>query len=105
MAQTNLCARLGDGAEVVDHVGLGHADTGVADGERLALLVGRDADVKLLLRLERSGVSQRLVADLVQRIRAVRDDLAKEDLLVRVESVCQSTLSMHATGNERVYTY
>ena len=83
----HLGARLGDGTKVVDHVGLGHADTGVADGERLVLLVGRDADVELLLGLERRRVSQRLVADLVERIRAVGDDLAKEDLLVRVERV------------------
>ena len=98
----HLGARLGDGTEVVDHVGLGHTDTGVADGERLVLLVRRDADVKLLLSLERRRVSQRLVADLVERIRAVRDDLAKEDLLVRVERVYD--ISVCATDKGRVYT-
>ena len=98
----HLGARLGNGAEVIDHVGPGHVDTGVADGERLVLLVGRDADVKLLLSLRRGRVSQRLVADLVERIRAVGDDLAKEDLLVRVERVC--AISVRATDKGRVYT-
>ena len=98
----HLGARLGDGTEVVDHIGLGHADTGVADGERLVLLVGRDADVELLLSLERGRVSQRLVADLVERIRAVGDDLAKEDLLVRVERVC--TIPVRAADKGRVNT-
>ena len=77
-------AILGDCTEIVDHVGLGHANTGVADGERLALLVGRDADVEPLHSVERGRVRQRLVADLVERLRAVGDDLAKEDILVRV---------------------
>ena len=98
----HLGAGLGDGTEDVDHVGLGHADTGVADEECFVLLVGRDADVELLLSLERRRVSQRLVADLVERIRAVGDDLAKEDLLVRVERVC--AISVRATDKERVYT-
>lgn len=47
-----LCARLGDGTEVVDHVGFGHADTGVDDGEDFLLLVGDDADDELFLGVE-----------------------------------------------------
>ena len=42
-----LGARLGDRAEVVDQVGLGHAAARVADAEHLVRLVGRDADVQL----------------------------------------------------------
>lgn len=87
----HLGARLGDCAQVVDHVGFGHTDTGVADGENLALLVGDDADDKVLASVERSGVGEGGIADFVERIGCVRDQLAKEDLLVRVEGVCATS--------------
>ena len=67
--------------------GLGHADTGIADGQGLVLLVGDDTDVELLLGIESGGVSQRLVPDFVDGIGGVGDDFTKEDLLVGVESV------------------
>ena len=82
-----LGARLGDRAEVLDQLRLGHADTRVPDRERLVRPVGDDRDEHLGLRLEARRVGQRLVADLVERIRSVRDQLAEEDLLVRVERV------------------
>ncbi|KAI3479872.1 hypothetical protein L1887_58069 [Cichorium endivia] len=53
-----LGAGLGDGADVVDEVGLGHADTGVADGEAVVLLVRGDADVELLFGLEHRGSTE-----------------------------------------------
>ena len=82
-----LCARLGNCAKVVDQVSLGHADTGVADGEELVLLVGDDADVQLLLGVEDGGVGEGGVADFVESIGAVGDQFSQEDLLVRVEGV------------------
>ena len=84
---THLRSGLGDGSEVVDEVGLGHADTGVADAEELVLLLGGDADVELFLGLKDGGVSERLVADFVESIGTVGNQFTKEDLLVGVESV------------------
>ena len=37
-----LCARLGDGTKVIDHVGLGHANATVTDGEDLVFFVWND---------------------------------------------------------------
>ena len=37
---------------VVDHVSIGHTNTGILDGEELVLLIGDNTDVKLLLGLE-----------------------------------------------------
>mmetsp|Transcript_19224 Transcript_19224/g.47842 ORF Transcript_19224/g.47842 Transcript_19224/m.47842 type:complete len:333 (+) Transcript_19224:1564-2562(+) len=82
-----LRARLRDGAEVGDHLSLGHANTGVTDRERVVRLVRHEADVELGLGVEDRLVGQRLVADLVERVRRVRDQLTQEDLLVRVERV------------------
>lgn len=74
-----LGARLGDGTEVVDEVGLGHANTGIADGEDLVVLVGGDADVELLAGVELGGVGEGVVADLVEGIGGVGDEFTKED--------------------------
>jgi hypothetical protein len=86
-SETHLGARLGDSTEVVDHVGLGHTDTGIADGEDLVLLVGNDADDEVLLGVEDGGVGERGITDLVEGIGTVRDQLSEEDLLVGVEGV------------------
>ena len=70
----------GDGAQVVDHVGLGHPDTGVDDGEGLGISVQDDLDEELLLVAQLAGVSQGLVTDLVQGIGGVGDQVCEEDL-------------------------
>lgn len=70
--------------------------TGVDDGDGLALLVGDDLNEELLLSVELGRVGERLVADLVQSIGAVGDQLAEEDFLIRVEGVDDET---HQLGN------
>ena len=85
---TYLRAGLGNGTKVVDEVGLGHADTGIADGEDLVLLVGRDADVKILARVKDGGVREGRIADLVKGIGRVGDQFTEEDLLVGIEGIC-----------------
>jgi len=83
----SLGSRLGDGSQVVDQVGLGHTDTGIDDGQCAGRLVGDKLDVELLAGVQLAGIRQGLVADLVQSIGGVRDQLSQEDLLVRVECV------------------
>jgi len=82
-----LCSGLGDGTEVVDEVGLSHADARVNDGDGLALLVGDDLDEELLLGVELGGIGEALISDLVQGIGAVGNQLAEEDFFVGVEGV------------------
>src|SRR3989344_4436318 len=82
-----LGAGLGDGAEVVHQVGLGHADAAVDDVDALVLPVGHKVNVELGVGLEGRLVGEADVADLVQSIGSVRDELAQEDLIVRVERV------------------
>lgn len=84
---THLGTGLSDRTEVVDHVGLGHTDTGITDGENLVLLVGGNTNVELPLAVEGGGVGEGGVADFVEGIGTVGDQLTKEDLLVRVEGV------------------
>ena len=86
--KTNLSSRLGDGTKVVNHISLGHANTGILDSQGLGLLVGDDVDAQFLAGIELARVGQGLVADLVESIRGVRDKLSQENLLVGVESVC-----------------
>ncbi len=47
---------------------LGHADTGVLDGESLVCLIRDDIDPQVFARVELAGVGKGLIADLVKRI-------------------------------------
>lgn len=66
---------------------LGHTNTGITDGQSLVLLVGDDVDAEVLVGVQDGGVREGLVTDLVQGIGGVGDQLTKENLLVRVDSV------------------
>ena len=72
-------------------LGLGHADAGVLDHEDAALLVGAQADHELAvarsLGTEQLRLGDGAEPELVERIGGVRDQLAEEDLLVRVQRV------------------
>mmetsp|Transcript_37327 Transcript_37327/g.63550 ORF Transcript_37327/g.63550 Transcript_37327/m.63550 type:complete len:312 (+) Transcript_37327:1261-2196(+) len=82
-----LGSGLGNGSEVVDEVGLGHTNSGVLNGERVVGLIRDEFDLELGLAVEHAAVRETLVADLVERIGRVGDELAKKDLLVGVEGV------------------
>ena len=79
--------RLGDGSQVVDQIGLGHTDSRVLDGEGLGLFVLDDFDAQVLSGVQFRRVGQGLVADLVQGIGGVGDQLTEENLFVGVECV------------------
>ena len=81
----SLGSGLGDGAEIVDQLLFRHADAGIGDGECLVLLVGRDGDREVGLALEKRGVRDRLVAQLVERVGGVRDQLAQEHVAVGID--------------------
>ncbi len=80
-------AALGDGAQVRHRLLGAHADAVVADGQRLRLLVEEHADLEVGRVLAQRGVVQRLEAQLVAGVGGVGDQLAQEDLLVRVQRV------------------
>jgi len=56
----------GDGPQVVDEVGLGHADAAVDDGESVGGLVRDKVDEQLRLRIQLALVREALEPDLVQ---------------------------------------
>mmetsp|Transcript_30074 Transcript_30074/g.64217 ORF Transcript_30074/g.64217 Transcript_30074/m.64217 type:complete len:816 (-) Transcript_30074:293-2740(-) len=78
---------LRDGAQVLHQVGLGHPDPSVQDRQHAVLRVRADAHLQVLARRQRVRLGQRQQADLVKGVRGVRDQLAKEDVLVGVERV------------------
>jgi hypothetical protein len=92
---------LGDGAEVVDEIGLLHADTCIPDGKSLVGLVGDNSDSELGLGLELLWLGNRLVADLVEGVGGVGNELSEEDLLVGVESVDDKGHQLLDVGVER----
>ena len=96
-----LRPRLGNGTEVVDHIGLGHADATVADGEDLIFLVRNYANEKFPLRIEHGGISEGSIANFVESVGAIGDDFTKEDFLVGVERVCSRVEQVRRRVNHR----
>ena len=79
--------RLRNRADVVDHFLARHADPVVADGNRARAGIQPDVDRKVRIALEKRPVRERLEPQLVTSIRCVRDDLSKENFLVRIQGV------------------
>jgi len=75
---------VGDGADVLHQLGLGHADAVVGDGESFRVLVSLDADFKG--RVVGLGVGGGY-PQLVQRVRGVGDEFAQEDFALGVQGV------------------
>ncbi len=82
-----LGSGFGNGAQIVDQIGLGHANARVFNGQSVIGLVGNELDLQFRLRIEHGRVGQALVTNLVEGIGRVRDEFAKENLLVGVEGV------------------
>jgi hypothetical protein len=93
-------ARLGDRADVVDHLLARHADAVVGDRDRARLLVVGDADLQLRIVLEQRRVGERLEPQLVGGIGGVRDQLPQEDLLVAVQGVHHQVEELRYLGLE-----
>ncbi|KAF8956163.1 hypothetical protein BDZ97DRAFT_2063093 [Flammula alnicola] len=55
--KTNPCARFRDGTQVVDHVCLGHTDSGIANLEDLVLLVRSDVNTEVFLGIQLGWIS------------------------------------------------
>jgi len=82
-----LGAGFGDGAEMLDRLVARHADAVVADRDRALFLVEADLDLQVGIVLEQRAVVDRLEAQLVGGVGRIRDQLAQENFLVRVQGV------------------
>ena len=77
--------RAGHRPDPLDQVVARHADAGVLDRQRPCLRVGREGDAERRVGVDHVAVGQHPEADLAERIRRVRDQLAQEDLRMGVE--------------------
>ena len=77
----------GDDAEVVLQLVLVHADAVIAHGQRARVLIHGDLNFEIAAVKTDLVVGQRKVAELVDGVARVGDDLAQEDLLVGVDGV------------------
>ena len=80
-------AGLGDGTQVLLHVGAVHADAVVGNGQRPLLLIGGNGDLKIAPVEADVVVGQGGVGQLVDGVGGVGDDLPEEDFLVGVDGV------------------
>jgi hypothetical protein len=94
-------ARARDGAEVQGDLRRAHADAVVVDGERARVRVDLERDREVVDR-RHLRAAQRLEADLVEGVGRVRDQLAEEDVLVRVEGMDHEVQQLADLGLELV---
>ena len=78
-------AALGNGAEVVDGLLGAHPDAVVGDGQRPGVLVETELDLQIGVAFVQAAVVDGLEAQLVAGVRRIGDQLAQEDLLVRIQ--------------------
>ncbi len=97
-----LRAGPGNRAEILDEFGLAHADAIIGDRERLLRLVGRDGDLELRRPLEKLGGRDRLVAQLVERIGGVGDELPQEHIAVGIDRVHHEMQELGHLGLEQM---
>jgi hypothetical protein len=102
LVQEGLGTRARDRAEVLDQLALGHADTRVGNGQRVLRLVRRDCDLGFELRVDNRLASRLQVAQLLERVRGVRNELAHKHFLVRVDRVRHNVQQLPRLGLELV---
>ena len=74
-----------DRAECIRHVVTAHADAVILDRQRILIGIERDGDVRLGVLAEKFGTGDRLVPQLLAGVRRIGDELAKKNLLVRID--------------------
>ena len=83
--QEGLRARARDRTEIVDQLLAIHPDARIGDRERLGRGVGLEANGELLIAGQQLRLGDRLVADLVQGVGRVRNQLPQEDIGLGVD--------------------
>ncbi|OPZ69401.1 MAG: hypothetical protein BWY83_01990 [bacterium ADurb.Bin478] len=80
-------AGMSDGADVLHHLLLRHADAGITNGKGLFALIQVDPDGELEIRIHHGLTLDRFKPRLVQRIRGIGDQFADENFTMGVERV------------------
>ena len=94
-----------DGAQVAVELVLRHAQAAVRHGDGARVLVERHADAQLVLAQLDVLVGEAAEVQLVHRVRRVRDELAQEDLAVRVDGVDHEVEQLLALGFELAHSW
>lgn len=96
LLQERLRAGVGNDAQVLNKLFLGHADSGVLDGQSFGLLVRGYVDLERAVRLGVLAVVRGgEVAELFDGVVCVGHELADEHFLLRVQGLCDD-LEKHA---------
>jgi hypothetical protein len=76
-----------NGPKILDQLVAGHPNAGIRNGNRVSSIVGVYRNCQGPVRLENFGARSLQKPELFRGIRRIRDELANEDLLIRVERV------------------
>jgi uncharacterized protein YciI len=102
LAEEGARARARDGAEVVDQLLAIHADAGVGNRQSTGRCVGADADRQRCAIAEQLRLGDGLVAQPVAGVRAIRDQLAQEDVALRIDRMHHQAQQLGHLGLEGV---
>ena len=87
LLKESLRAGLRDRADVLDELITVHADAVVGDCQRVLLCIRRQEDLEGLIAFEQAAVCQALEMRFIDCIRCIGDELAQEDLVIRVDGM------------------
>ena len=87
MFEEGLRAGLRNRADVLDELFAVHADAVIGNRQRVLLGIRRQEDLEILIAFEQAAVRQALEMGLVDCIGCIGDELAQEDLVIRVDGV------------------
>ena len=78
---------VGNGAQVLLQLFLGHTDAVILHGQDAVFLITGDEDTEIALVHAHGGVGQALIVQLVDGVRSVGDQLAQEDFFIGIDGV------------------
>ena len=103
LIQKRLRSGVRDRAEIFDQLAVCHADAGIGKSDRLRRVIRRDGHLQRRIRLRDFRAARLQKSQLLTRIRRVRDQLADEDLLVRVKRVDNEIEELRDLGLEFMF--
>ena len=96
---------MGDRAEVVLELVLGHADTVIGDRQGAGVLIDGETDQEIAVLHADGIIRQGAEIELVDRVGGVRDQLAQENLLMGIDRIDHHIQELFGFGFELLFSH
>ena len=75
----------GDSPQIGDQIVTAHTDTVVSDSDRPVFFIKADPNFQIGITTQQAGITQHIVAQLINRIAGIGDQLTQENFRMRIE--------------------